>query len=198
MQFASCDYSSRESEVTQAHSKLDFRDNAERRKWHSLTPNKTFEFRREHFRVRRNQLIATPPIRNATICFCKWNFRVHTSSQLDAYTWDSFIKKSIFEFTHPLGLYNIKRTEMGGHFECWAAKDSTLCKHCTGPHGPNGIETRNIHVNGEARNIHVNGVTKCDARDWGSYCHGLNQTSTRQASPQISRNKHICFKRCLC
>ena len=57
----------------------------------------------------------------------------------------------------------IKRTEMEGHFECWAAKDSTLCKHCTGPRGPNGIETRNIHVNG---------VTKCDARDWGNYCHG--------------------------
>ena len=43
------------------------------------------------------------------------------------------MQNTIFEFQDPLGLYNIKRTEMGGHFECRAAKTQHGANIVPGP-----------------------------------------------------------------
>ena len=57
------------------------------------------------------------------------------------------MQNATFEFSHPLGLYNIKRNDQAGTAS-GAAKKPALPKHCTRPQGPNGIEKTNLHMDG--------------------------------------------------
>ena len=133
----------------------------ENRKRRNLTPNSTFEFIpsvESHTASHRIGLsssekallrleIATPPMRNAKVFFASATFELTFHLNSTTKVGDASCKMQFSSSITP-GLYNIRRTEMGEDFECWAATGSTLCKHCTGTRRPNGIETRNIHVNG--------------------------------------------------
>ena len=57
------------------------------------------------------------------------------------------MQNATFEFSHPLGLYNIKRNDQAGTAS-GVAMIPALPNHCTGPQGPNGIEKANLHVDG--------------------------------------------------
>ena len=72
------------------------------------------------------------------------------------------MQNASFEFSHPSCLPNMTREEQVGIAK-GAAKIPELPKHCSGAHGPNGIEKANIHLHG---------LTKCDAEKTGTFRHG--------------------------
>ena len=55
--------------MTQLIAKFDFRVRVEGNTWHRLTPNQTFGFQRNKFRVCSKVTIAILPMQNARVCF---------------------------------------------------------------------------------------------------------------------------------
>ena len=131
------------------------------KRWDSLRRNRTFEFQRNDFRVRRNKSIVMPPMQNAEFTFRAIIFEFYLISTRSS-NLETFHAKCNFRVQSPLCLYNIQRNPQAGTAS-GVARIPALPKHCTGPQGPNGIEKANLHMNG---------LLWCDAKNVGIFRHG--------------------------